>query len=96
MSKIESEAVGSEGNDESSTAPELLKTNPYDAMTVKHLFDDSVAEIVKETRKFSEDHSYSNRKLFVGAVACALAITSHFAPVPYPYAPAVLFENPRQ
>jgi hypothetical protein len=66
-------------------AAEVVKTNPYDALSVKHLLDDTAVDLVQTDRKFSEDYSFSNRKLLVGGAACALAIASHFAPIPYPY-----------
>lgn len=70
----------------SAEASSAIKTNPYDALSVKHLLDDTAIDLVRTDRKFSEDYSFSNRKLIVGGAACALAITSHFAPIPYPYA----------
>eukprot|EP01088_Endostelium_zonatum_P003786 TRINITY_DN1496_c0_g1_i2.p1 TRINITY_DN1496_c0_g1~~TRINITY_DN1496_c0_g1_i2.p1 ORF type:complete len:188 (-),score=35.61 TRINITY_DN1496_c0_g1_i2:31-594(-) len=61
----------------------LTKINPYDQLAVKQIVDDTVLKVVDE-EGCVEDTLYPNIKIVCGSVCCALALVSHFYPVPFP------------
>jgi len=63
-------------------AEKVLK-DIYDAPSVKHHFDSHVCvTLCKEG--FRENHMLSNLRIAVGLITSALAVISHFAPIPFP------------
>eukprot|EP00802_Teleaulax_amphioxeia_P020288 Tamp_20564.p1 GENE.Tamp_20564~~Tamp_20564.p1 ORF type:complete len:234 (+),score=63.39 Tamp_20564:43-702(+) len=62
--------------------------NPGDTATTKGILDDAVVQSFEDAG-FAEDHTLSNLKLFLGALACAFALIAQFypsplAPLPFP------------
>lgn len=74
----EEEEGGEEEEEEEKTVVNLLEQP-----AARHCMDDTAARTAVDYG-FEEDNSASNKKLAVGAVACAAVAVSHFAPVPFP------------
>ncbi|URE18087.1 Signal peptidase complex subunit [Musa troglodytarum] len=67
----------------SSAAKNPKKTNLLDHHSIKHLLDESVAEVVK-SRGYAEDLRLSNVRLLIGSVIIAIALLAQFYPKKFP------------
>eukprot|EP01112_Ceratiomyxa_fruticulosa_P014846 TRINITY_DN4301_c0_g1_i1.p1 TRINITY_DN4301_c0_g1~~TRINITY_DN4301_c0_g1_i1.p1 ORF type:complete len:189 (-),score=49.65 TRINITY_DN4301_c0_g1_i1:94-660(-) len=57
--------------------------NLYDGVNMKILIDDAVVRYFKKTG-LEEDFTYTDIKLLLGTIACALALLAQFYPHPFP------------
>ncbi|THU60091.1 hypothetical protein C4D60_Mb07t08980 [Musa balbisiana] len=67
----------------SSAAKNPKKTNLLDHHSIKHLLDESVAEVVK-SRAYAEDSRLSNVRLLIGSIIIAIALLAQFYPKKFP------------
>jgi len=65
------------------TTTKESKINIFDLNMVKQVMDDHAKGVILE--EFTEDSSYSNKKLVLGVFGCSLALLSHYAPIPFPH-----------
>ncbi|XP_074581096.1 signal peptidase complex subunit 2-like [Curcuma longa] len=67
----------------SGAAKSPKKINLLDHHSIKHLLDESVAEVVK-SRGYTEDVRLSNVRLLIGSIIIAIALLAQFYPKKFP------------